>query len=339
MTDPGADHGHAVAGPTDGAARRALWIALVLNLGFLGVEVAGGVLFSSLALLADAAHMVSDVVGLAIALIAQRLTARPATSRYSFGFRRAEALGAQFNGVALLAVSLWLIVEAVRRLGDPGTVEGGGLLAVALAGLAVNVISAVVLARGQAEVGGHHGHAHDAGESASRRNLNLHGAFLHMAADAASSLGVVVAAVVVLVWGADWADPAVSLLIGVLVLWSVWTLLRDTTNVLLEATPEGVDPESVRRALDADPDVSAVHHLHLWQLDATSTALSAHVVVDEERSLHQAQVIGDRLRTALAERFDIDHATLELECHPCDDAPLAGPAVDADPAEPSATPS
>ncbi len=311
------DHAHpdAVAGPAP-AARRALWLTLVLNTGFLGVEVVGGVVFGSLALLADAAHMVSDVVGLVVALIAQRLTSRPATDRYSFGFRRAEALGAQANGVFLLAVSVWLIVEAIRRLDDPSPVEGVGLLLVAVVGLAVNVGSAVILSRAQ---GAGHGHDHGPDKGGGRRNLNLHGAFLHMAADAASSLGVVVAAIAIVVWGADWADPVVSLLIGVLVLWSVWSLLRDTTNVLLEATPDGLDPDVVRRALNDDPEVSAVHHLHLWQLDATSTALSAHVVVEDERSLHQAQEIGDRLRLGLADRFDIDHATLELECHPCSD--------------------
>ena len=323
-TTPAEHRGGAEPAP---AARRALWLALMLNLGFLGVEVFGGIVFASLALLADAAHMVSDVFGLGVALVAQRLTTRPATDRYSFGLRRAEALGAQANGVALLAVSLWLIYEAIRRIGSPAAVEGVGLLVVALAGLAVNVLSALILARAQGG-GGHAGHDHGGSApepGAGRRNLNLHGAFLHMAADAASSFGVVLAAVAIVVWGADWADPAVSLLIGVLVLWSVWSLLRDTTNVLLEATPEGIDPDVVRQAMNEDPEVSAVHHLHLWQLDASSTALSAHVVIDDERSLHQAQVIGDRLRTGLADRFDIDHATLELECHPCDVDP--GPEV------------
>jgi len=305
---------HPAAAP-DPMARRSLWTALALNLGFVGVEVAGGIVFGSLALLADAAHMVSDVFGLSIALVAQRLTFRPATDRHSFGFRRAEALGAQANGMVLLAVSVWLIVEAVGRIRQPEAVDGGGLLLVAVAGLAVNVVSAVVLAR--AQHGGHRGHDHGA-EFAGRRDLNLHGALLHMAADAVSSFGVVVAAIAILVWGADWADPAVSLLIGGLVLWSVWSLLRQTTNVLLEGTPEGLDPDAVRQSINDDAEVSTVHHLHLWQLDATSVALSAHVVVEQERSLHQAQEIGDRLRRDLATRFGIDHATLELECHPCE---------------------
>src|SRR4051812_36634995 len=173
-------------------ARRALWIALALNAGYLGVEIVGGVVFGSLALLADAAHMTSDVVGLAIALAAQRLTFRPATGRYSFGFKRAEALGAQANGVVLLAVSVWVIYEAVQRLRDPQPIEGVGLLVVATVGLGVNVASALILAR-----------AKGGGEDGSRRNLNLHGAFLHMAADAASSVGVVLAAIAVIVWGAD----------------------------------------------------------------------------------------------------------------------------------------
>jgi cobalt-zinc-cadmium efflux system protein len=166
------DHDHRVVA-TDAAATRALWIALVANGGFLVVEVAGGIAFDSLALLADAAHMASDVVGLVIALIAQSLVRRPASSRRTFGWRRAEALGAQANAVLILAVAIWIFVEAANRISDPADVAGGGMLAVATAGLVVNVVSAVVIARSMG------------------RNLNMRGAFVHMLADAAGSVGVV----------------------------------------------------------------------------------------------------------------------------------------------------
>ena len=184
-------------------------------------------------------------------------------------------------------------------------VVGGGLLAVALAGLAVNLVSAWLLGRARG------------------RSLNMHGAFAHMAADAVSSLGAVLAGVAVLLWGATWADAAVSVMIGVLVLWSAWGLLRDATQVLLEGTPRGLDAVAVEAALAAQDDVERVHHLHLWNLASDTPALSGHVVLRGGMTLHDAQERADQLKTMLAERFGIEHATLELECHPCTPAPAS----------------
>lgn len=283
--------------------RRALQIALAANAGFLVAEVIGGLAFRSLALLADATHMLSDVAGLAIALLAQRLIDRPATVRHSFGLQRAEVLGAQANGLALVAVAGWIVYEAVRRLGEPADVVGGGLLVVAVLGLAVNLGSAVLLSRAQ-------GHS-----------LNMRGAFVHMALDAAGSVAAIAAGVAVVVWQADWADPVMSILIAALVLWSAWGLLRDTAHVLLESTPRGMDPAAVEAVLIADEDVKAVHHVHLWNLASDVPALSAHVVLRGEVTLHEAQASGERLKLLLVERFGITHSTLELECHECPPAP------------------
>lgn len=280
--------------------RRALWLALAANGGFLIAEVVGGFVFRSLALLADAAHMLSDVAGLAIALIAQRLIDRPATARHSFGLQRAEVLGAQANGLTLVAVAGWIVFEAVRRIGEPADVVGGGLLVVALLGLGVNVGSAVLLARAQG------------------RSLNMRGAFIHMVVDAAGSVAAVSAGLAVIIWKADWVDPFMSIAIAVLVLWSAWGLLRDTAQVLLEGTPRGMDPAGVEAAIAADEDVEAVHHLHLWNLASDVPALSAHVVLRGEVTLHEAQASGDRLKSLLDDRFGIAHVTLELECHSCD---------------------
>jgi cobalt-zinc-cadmium efflux system protein len=294
------DHDHRVVA-TDAAATRALWIALVANGGFLVVEVAGGIAFDSLALLADAAHMASDVVGLVIALIAQSLVRRPASSRRTFGWRRAEALGAQANAVLILAVAIWIFVEAANRISDPADVAGGGMLAVATAGLVVNVVSAVVIARSMG------------------RNLNMRGAFVHMLADAAGSVGAIVAAVGVIVSGADWLDPAVSIFIGLLIVWSAFGLLRATTQVLLEGAPRGLDVDEVEATLQTAAGVEAVHHLHVWEVASDLPALSAHVVLTGEPTLHEAQARGDQLKVLLANRFGITHATLELECHDCED--------------------
>src|SRR5680860_510011 len=299
--------GSTAEGELSARRRRALWISLAANGGFMFAEVAGGLVFGSLALLADAAHMLSDVAGLAIALLAQRLVERPASARHTFGLQRAEALGAQANGVLLLVTAGWIFFEAFRRLQEPADVAGGGLLVVATLGLAVNLVSAVLLAR------------------ASGRSLNMRGAYVHMLADAASSVGAIAAGVAVLLFGVDWVDPAVSILIGVLVLWSAWGLLRDTTHVLLEGSPRHLDPDEVERTLAALPAVASVHHLHLWNLSSETPALSAHVVLDGQMSLHQAQVRGDALKLELSQRWGIAHATLELECHDCEPEPPPPP--------------
>ncbi len=279
---------------------KALKIALAANGAFFFVEVFGGVAFHSLALLADASHMLSDVAGLGIALVAQSLMSRPATPRHTYGLQRAEVLGAQANGVILVAAAGWLFFEAFDRLADSPRVDGGGLVLVAALGLAVNLGSALLLARSKGS------------------SLNMRAAFLHMILDALGSLGAVAAGIAILGWGAYWVDPAVSILIGLLVLWSAVRLLRDTTAVLMEATPRGIDPNEVDDALEGDGAVEAVHHLHLWNLASDVPALSAHVVLGGETTLHEAQLEGERLRLMLRERFGIEHATLELECHPCE---------------------
>jgi cobalt-zinc-cadmium efflux system protein len=282
--------------------RRALRLALVANAAFLVVEVIGGLATHSLALLADAAHMASDVAALVIALVAQRLIERPATGTHSYGFQRAEVLAAQANGIGLVAIAAWIVVTAVQRLGSPSDVAGGGLLVVALLGLAVNLGSVVVLQRAAGD------------------NLNMRAAVLHMGLDAVGSVGAAVAGVAAL-QGVDRVDPMISILVAALVLWSAWGLLRSTAHVLLEGTPRGVDPDAVADALLAEDGVEAVHHLHVWSLASDVPALSAHVVLGGEQTLHDAQAAGGRLKVLLDQRFGITHATLELECHPCDGPP------------------
>lgn len=280
---------------------------LAANAALLVVELLGGLAFHSLALLADAAHLGSDVVGLSIALVAETLMARPASTSHSYGLQRAEVLGAQANALILVVTSAWVVFEAVRRIGHVGPINGAGVVAVAALGLLVNVLGAWAIARVQG------------------RDLNLRGAFVHLAADAAGSVAAIGAGVAVLAFSARWVDPLVSMVIAVLVVWSAWSLLRETTRVLLEGTPRGLDPGVVAGAIAAEPGIAAVHHLHLWSLASDSTALSVHLVVaQDELSLHDAQQRGAAVRRMLAERFGIHHATVELECHPCD--PVEGAA-------------
>jgi cobalt-zinc-cadmium efflux system protein len=272
--------------------RRALGIALVLVAGFAAIEVAAGFLAGSLALLADAAHMVSDTASLGLAFFAAWLATRPATPRRSFGFRRAEILAALFNGVTLVAVSIWIFVAAVGRLGDPPDVPGGWILGVGLAGLAVNVLAAWVLARAGAE------------------SLNVRAALGHVLADALGSAGVIVAGAVVLATGWDYADPLAALAIGVLVLAGAWQILRESVAILLEETPAGIDAEEVGRALAAAEGVVEVHDLHIWTITSGFPALSAHVLVAPGGDCHGVRRDLERL---LHERFDLDHTTLQVE--------------------------
>lgn len=281
-------------------AERALIFALVCNGAFLIAEIAGGIVFGSLALLADGAHMASDVAALGIALLAQRLSVRPATARHTYGYQRAEVLAALANAMLLLVASGWIVLEALRRFDEPSEVRAGGLIAVASAGFVVNVVSAIVLDR-------------SAGHS-----LNMRGAVLHMTLDAAGSAAAIAAGIAVVIADAEWVDPAASLLIVVLVIAGAWRLLSEATHVLMEGTPRHLDAADIERFISADDAVEDVHHVHVWNLASHMPALSAHVVIAGERTLHEAQVEGNRLRAAVLKRFGIEHATFELECHSCD---------------------
>jgi cobalt-zinc-cadmium efflux system protein len=262
------------------------------------VEIVGGYFFASLALLADAAHMTSDVLALTLALIALILAQRPPTERHTFGFERTEVLAAQANGVLLAVGAIVIVVEAVHRLQHPQSIDAVGVLIIGGAGLVVNLGSAFVVGR------------------AAPGNLNLQ---WHLAFDALGSVAVVAAAIGTMVFDAERLDSIASIAIALLVVVGAWRLLRDSTRVLLEAVPAGVDVAAVRAALAAEPGVEAVHHLHVWTVGAEHAALSAHVVLGGPLSLHEAQERSVALKRILAERFGIEHATLEVECHACID--------------------
>jgi cobalt-zinc-cadmium efflux system protein len=272
--------------------RRALGLALVLIAGFTVVEVVAGLLAGSLALLADAAHMLSDTGSLGLAFFAAWLATRPATPRRSFGFRRAEILAALFNGMTLVAVSIWIFVAAIARLDDPPDVPGGWIFAVGLLGFAVNAVAAWVLARAGAE------------------SLNVRAALGHVLADLLGSVGVITAGVVVLATGWEYADPVAALAIAVLVLLGAWRILRESVAILLEETPAGVDAEEVGRALASTAGVVEVHDLHIWTITSGFPALSAHVLVAPGGDCHGVR---RDLERVLHERFDLHHTTLQVE--------------------------
>jgi cobalt-zinc-cadmium efflux system protein len=277
-----------------GSERKALATALALVLAFAGVEVAVGLAAGSLALLADAAHMVSDALALGLALFAAWLARRPATPERSFGWRRAEVLAALVNAVALVGLGAWIVWAAIGRLSDPPSVTGGWVLAAGAAGLAVNYAAARVL--------------HGAGS-----NLNVRAARLHVLADLASSAGVVLAGLVLLATGWAYADPIAGLLIGALVIVSTFGVLHETVGVLLESAPAGMDAREVGAAIAATEGVVGVHDLHLWTITSGFPALSAHVLVAAGADCH---AIRRELEVLLRERFELTHATLQVEHAP-----------------------
>src|SRR5919107_211470 len=272
--------------------RRALAVVLILTASFTAVEIIGGLLTGSLALLADAGHMLSDNFSLGIALFAAWLAGRPSTPEKSFGYRRAEILAALANGMTLVAISVWIFMEAYARLREPAEVLGAPMLVVATLGLLVNAVGAAVLYR-------------SGGES-----LNVEGAMRHVIADALGSVGAMVAAATIILTGWRYADPLVSVAIGFLILGSSWKLLRDSTNILLEATPRGLNAEEVGRRMAAADGIVEVHDLHIWTITSGFPALSAHVLVGEHEDCHARR---RELKELLAHEFDISHTTLQVD--------------------------
>jgi cobalt-zinc-cadmium efflux system protein len=274
------------------ADRRALAIALALIAGFMAFEVTMGLLAGSLALLADAGHMLTDALALAAALVAAGLATRRPGGPWTFGLGRAEILAAQANGLTLLLVGIWVVYGAVRRLVSPPDVRGGVVLVVALVGVAVNLVATFVLSR------------------ASRESLNVRGAFLHVATDLAAFAGTAVAGGLVLATGWDRFDPIAGLLVAALMVRSAWSLLRESGRIFMEASPAGIEPEAVAHALAEDADVVEVHDLHVWTVTSGFPALAAHVLVSPGSDCHAAR---RRLQHVLEERFDLRHVTLQVD--------------------------
>ena len=279
-------HGHANAGV------RALGWTLVLLAAYTVAEVAGGLATDSLALLADAGHMLSDVLSILLALGAIWLARRPATPDRSFGYRRAEIIAAFLNGLLLVLVAAWVLFEAVRRLSDPPEVRGGWMLVVAVGGLIVNLAAFAILAR------------------SGRESLNVEAALRHVLADVLGSVGVIVASLVILTTGWELADPIVSAVIALLIVASAWGVLRDSGHILLEGAPTGIAAGEVEQVILGVPGVRSVHDLHVWTITSGFDALSAHVLVARDEDCHALRrAVEDELATS----FGIRHTTLQVD--------------------------
>ncbi|HEV7174568.1 MAG TPA: cation diffusion facilitator family transporter [Solirubrobacteraceae bacterium] len=284
------------------ADQSALKTALALILAFMVAEVAVGVVASSLALLSDAAHMLTDAAALAISLAAARLATRPAKGAMTYGLGRVEILSAQANGVTLLVLGAVIVYEAIARLASPPDVRGGLVLIVALVGIVVNLAATMVLSRGAGD-----------------RSLNIEGSYRHILTDLYGFIATAVAAIVILITGFVRADAIASLLIAALMLHAAYGLLKASGRVFLEAAPAGVNPEEIGRALAAEADVIEVHDLHVWEVTSGFPALSAHVVV---RSGSDCHALRRHLQRVLADRFDLHHTTLQVDHEAAPQQPL-----------------
>ena len=295
-TDTKAEHAGHRHGPGGGHAPanfgRAFAIGIGLNTAFVLIEAAYGIAANSMALLADAGHNLSDVLGLVVAWVAAVLSRRPPSQRYTYGLRSSSILAALFNAVFLLLAVGAIAWEAILRLFNPEPVAGGTVMVVAAIGIAINGITAWMFAAGR------------------KSDLNIQGAYLHMAADAAVSAGVVAAAAVILLTGWLWIDPAVSLVVSGLIVWGTWGLLRESLSMSLDAVPAGIAPDAVQAFLKGLPGVTGVHDLHIWAMSTTEVALTAHLVRPD------ASVDDDFIATTaheLEHRFGIQHTTLQIE--------------------------
>jgi cobalt-zinc-cadmium efflux system protein len=293
-------HGHA---PPRDAERGALQAALALIVAFMLAEVTAGVLAGSLALLSDAAHMLTDAVALAMSLTAARLATRPAGGSMTYGLGRAEILSAQANGVTLLVLSVLIVADAISRLFSPPHVSGTPMLVVALAGVVVNLAAVRIIASGTGE----------------QRSLNVEGSYRHILTDLYGFMATVAAAVVILATGFDRADAIASLVVAGLLLQAAYGLLKASGRVFMEAAPTGLDPEEIGRALACPPGVVEVHDLHVWEVTSGFPALSAHVVVGAGEDCHKLR---RDLQAMVAERFGLHHTTLQVDHEVAPQPPL-----------------
>ncbi|MFI5029011.1 MAG: cation diffusion facilitator family transporter [Solirubrobacterales bacterium] len=285
------DHMQALQARREDSGRR-MWIALAINAGMLAIEAVGGILTGSLAVLADAGHLLSDVGSIGLALLAAGLASRPASARRTFGYQRSEVLAALANGLILVAVAVVVAVAAIGRLADPPGIDGLGVLALGLLGLGGNLAATLVLAAGR------------------REDLNLEGVLRHSFADALGSLGVVFAGAIVLLGGSALVDPIAGLLISALIMASSWRLIKEPFEVLMEAAPQGLDVEAMGAAICEEDGVRSVHDLHVWTVTPGFGALAAHVVV---AAASDRDLTRRRLEVLMHERFQLDHTTLQME--------------------------
>jgi cobalt-zinc-cadmium efflux system protein len=297
--NPGHHHYNTIAEQTS----KRMAIAMLVTLVFVAVEAAAGLFSNSLALLSDAGHNLTDVLALGLSWVAIRLSQRPASHRHTYGFHRAGILSALINSTTLVVIALWIFYEAYRRLVSPPEVRSVVMIVVGTLAVAVNLATALLVRRG------------------SDTDLNIRSAFVHLMGDVISTIGATIAGVVILFTDWNWLDPLVSMLIGGLILWNAWQILRETVEILLEATPRDIDVDQMITEMSQVEGVRGIHDLHVWSINQSMRSLSAHIVT-EDQSISGGERIQAGLSELLAHRFGIAHATLQLECADCMDGSI-----------------
>jgi cobalt-zinc-cadmium efflux system protein len=305
----GDEHAHDVRQQSMGG-KRDLLIALSITFLMMIVEVIGGLLSNSLALLSDAGHMLTDNLALLLSFFAMKFATMPATEKRTFGFYRLEILAALINGIILVLISLYIIYQAYLRMINPQRVEGKLMLIVAVIGLVANIFGAILLMK----------HSHS--------NLNIRGAYLHIIGDAFSSVGVVVGGVIILYTGWYLIDPILSILISFVIIYGAWALVKESVSILLESVPSHIDIETVAETIGKVRGVREAYHIHVWTITSGVHAMSAHVLIDDQLVSRSRDLI-DEIRTLLSEKFKILHSTIQLECERCDMNPMCSLPTDA----------
>jgi cobalt-zinc-cadmium efflux system protein len=280
--------------------KKLLWVTL-LNFSISLVQVAGGIISNSLSLISDAIHNLGDTSAIFIAFLAGKHADKKPDARKTFGYKRTEILAALFNAVVLIAICFFLFVEAYERFRNPQTIKGGIMLSVAVFGLIANLISVLVLQKEKSH------------------NLNIRAAYLHLLGDTLSSVAVIAGGIAILVWQIYWLDPLVTVAVGVYIIYHTWDVVRQTVDILMQATPRHIDIQEIKQSLEALPQVENIHHLHIWQMDDEHIHLEAHLNISQDLSLSKAQTVRHDVETLLKDKFGISHITLQIEYKGCKD--------------------
>lgn len=294
----GHNHNHHHHHNVDDSSIWKLWVSIFLNLAITIAEVIGGLLSNSLALLSDAVHNLNDTVSLGITLVARKISKKGASSSKTFGYKRAEIIGAFINLITLVIVALFLIKEGIERFFDPQTIDGYTMFWVAIVGLIGNFVTAALLWRD------------------SKNNLNMRSAFIHILSDGLSSVGVIIGGWLILNYQWYIVDTILTMIIGAYILWHSYYMLRETINILMESKPENINISELTESMKSVDKVCGVHHVHVWRLDENSTLLESHIVIERE-DLKEMESIKSAIKNMLHDKYDIDHSTLEFEFEPC----------------------
>lgn len=280
--------------------KKLLWVTL-LNFSISLVQVAGGIISNSLSLISDAIHNLGDTSAIFIAFLAGKHADKKPDARKTFGYKRTEILAALFNAVVLIAICIFLFVEAYERFRNPQAIKGGIMLSVAVFGLIANLISVLVLQKEKSH------------------NLNIRAAYLHLLGDTLSSVAVIAGGIAILVWQIYWLDPLVTVAVGVYIIYHTWDVVRQTVDILMQATPRHIDIQEIKQSVEALPQVENIHHLHIWQMDDEHIHLEAHLNISQDLSLSKAQTVRHDVETLLKDKFGISHITLQIEYKGCKD--------------------